>query len=528
MATPVITPQLWAQARALTAPRPTFAPMSSMAAMPDLGTPASTNNVIGAPTQAQQNLAARNDLLQQGDGISHISNPYLRGFARVGDVALHAIAPNIEQYIPGTIGNHAHELAKANAQIAVDQHEAINTAALQDQQAQARQRDALATQEQAKAEALTNPKPSDGELLYDKAGTPIGFRDGEGNYHGPQDEALPQGIRDVLGAAKAKAPTNALELWQQQHPNEDVSGFVKLEHPDEARPLEVQLADAEQAGDANRVSALKRAIHESRVEPKIEIHQGTATSSGGGAAPQVGNDALTGDQYLSSLPTGLQQIIKSTAAGDIAAPPPGTRNKEAQAIRQAVLNYDPTYTDARYKAKQQFKTGGDAQNVQRLGTAILHANNALTNSAKMGFAPAFGTPLQDAGDAAYRTDADFLAGELGQFVTGGKLTVDEGHKLEKNLYSSRQSVRDSAINEMLSLAGGKLESKMQGYKTATGLDFPSEQYFDPHTHNLLRQHGIIQGGAPQVGTQRFTVNGTVYNIPADQVAEFKKDNPNAR
>ena len=33
-----------------------------------------------------------------------------------------------------------------------------------------------------------------------------------------------------------------------------------------------------------------------------------------------------------------------------------------------------------------------------------------------------------------------------------------------------------------------------------------------------------QGGA----TQRFTENGITYNIPANQVSEFKKDHPNAR
>ena len=37
-----------------------------------------------------------------------------------------------------------------------------------------------------------------------------------------------------------------------------------------------------------------------------------------------------------------------------------------------VFNYDPTYTDARYDTKMNFKTKGDAQNLQSLSTGLEH------------------------------------------------------------------------------------------------------------------------------------------------------------
>lgn len=231
---------------------------------------------------------------------------------------------------------------------------------------------------------------------------------------------------------------------------------------------------------------------------------------------------LTGDAYLQTLPPGMQSQVKAMANGDVPLPPPGTRSPQAQALRNAVFSYDPSVTQARYQGKQNFLTKGDATSVQQLGTTILHADNALNNSGKMGFAPMQGTPFQAAADAPYRTDADFLTGEVGKFVTGGQLTVDEGKKLSTNLYSARQDVRDAAINEMLSLAGGKMSAKTEGYKAATGQDFPVGQFFnDPKIIGALQKHGIVDGqpatqsAAPAVGVGAVVMqNGHRYKVTA--------------
>ncbi len=224
----------------------------------------------------------------------------------------------------------------------------------------------------------------------------------------------------------------------------------------------------------------------------------------------------TGDEFLQTLSPGAQAQVKAMANGDIAIPPPGTRNPQAQQLRTAVLSYDPTYTDARYKGKQDFKNKGDAQNIVQLATAMEHSDRALANSAKMGFAPLAGNKTLEAPEsAAYMQDAEFLTGEVGKLVKNGVLTVDESNKIQSGMTSARQSVRDAALHETMDLLGGKARAVFQKYKTGTGQDLPVNQFFDPHTQQNLVKYGIVDSSAPS-GGQSQAGNAT----PAPQTHLF--------
>lgn len=216
---------------------------------------------------------------------------------------------------------------------------------------------------------------------------------------------------------------------------------------------------------------------------------------------------LTGDAYLATLPAGMQNLIKSTANGDIAIPSPTNRSPQAQAVREGVLSYDPTYTDARYKGKQNFKTGPDAAAIQGAATMLAHMDNALSSSAAVGTAPALDTRFQTPTDAAYMKDAQVYTGEVGKLVTAKALTVDEGNKLLSGLNSFRQDVRDSALNELAKDSADRIRAGFQKYKAATGQDLPINEFFDAPTQAKLSKLGIIQGGAQpaQSGTSGLGV-----------------------
>lgn len=222
-----------------------------------------------------------------------------------------------------------------------------------------------------------------------------------------------------------------------------------------------------------------------------------------------GNGQATGDAYLQTLPAGTQAQVKAMANGDIAIPPAGARNAQAQALRQAVLAYDPTYTDARYKSKQQFKTGPDAQSITQLATAGEHLDNALSNSAKVGYAPVAGLTgfALNTPEAKYNQDIKFFAGEAGKLVKSGVVTEGELKDLKDGMNSSRQSIRDAAINETANLVGGKVQGLFQKYKTATGQDLPVSQFFDQPTQQRLQRFGVTggqQGSAPSsAATHRY-------------------------
>jgi hypothetical protein len=125
------------------------------------------NQQLGADKQELQRLEST------GSGVSQLqrSHPKLGLLARVADVAGSIIAPGAAAFIPGTTLHHNALVNKQRGNVAEDATE--------------QQREALAQQEQAKAQALVNPPK--------------------------------------------KQPTNAFELWQQQNPQGTVDDWNKIQ-----------------------------------------------------------------------------------------------------------------------------------------------------------------------------------------------------------------------------------------------------------------------------------------------------------
>ncbi|MEK6398506.1 MAG: hypothetical protein V4734_10505, partial [Terriglobus sp.] len=235
----------------------------------------------------------------------------------------------------------------------------------------------------------------------------------------------------------------------------------------------------------------------------------------------------------------LEQQAQQIASGDVKAPSLSRNNPFNRAVMARVYEINPQYSDSIYTMTQDLrstKPNSMGANVGRLGTAILHGDRALQNSGSLGFSEGLLTGVGTEGTAKYKQDAEFLAGEIGQFVVGGKLTKAEGDKLTQNLYSSRQGVRDSAIKEVIGLSGGKLKSQMEQYKNATQTDFPMDRVFnDPEIKGALQKHGVIGDARPTQhwskqspsggGTSRTVKmrapNGQMQDVAADQVEHYK-------
>jgi hypothetical protein len=406
--------------------------------------------------------------------------------ARIGDVAESIIAPGAASITPGTTLNHDRLMRQqqgyVNSGVQNQQQEYQN----QDMQAQAQQRAALAAQENAKATNLLNPKPSNGQVLYDKNGAAIGFQGGDGKYYGPDDPALPQGVHDILHAAQRKAPTNAFELWQQQNPKGSAEDYLKLSGDGKLKPLPQQLLEAELGGDDHTAAAILHVINQTQVQPKIDVHTANAPTT-----PSFGSggNAPSGEEYLKTLPANIQNVVRATAAGDIAIPTASARNPQAQALRQAVMNFDPTFTDSRYKGKQSFKAGNDSQTITQLATATEHLDSLNKNNEALGFAPLIGQSLTQE-SARYNQDAKLFSQEAGKLIKSGVLTEGEYRDLKDGLMSARQDIRSSSIDELTNLMSGKVSGVFQKYKNATGEDLPVDKFFDLPTQQRLQRFGI--------------------------------------
>jgi hypothetical protein len=225
---------------------------------------------------------------------------------------------------------------------------------------------------------------------------------------------------------------------------------------------------------------------------------GRAPAAGGllGGSGAAAAGGTTGDDYLkAAVDPSMWNQVRSIANGDVKMPTAGNRGAN-QALRNAVLNFDPTYTDARYQTKLDFKTKGDSDSIKQLSTVLAHADNALGISQKLGNSPSLVVGRDLSGDAAtYNTAVNFFTGEAGKLAMGGIVGKDEADKISSHLTSPIQSIRDSALKEVLDLTGGKVGAIVQKYRAGAGQELPAHEFFDQPTQNLLKRFNIINPAA---------------------------------
>jgi hypothetical protein len=130
---------------------------------PNLSTPAPPKAVAAPRGTLMGDQDERQRLISSGSGISQIENPWLKGLATAGNIIGGIAAPGLMRAIPGTEQHHNLLLNQANTQVGQDVGNAEKQAQTQELGAQTQQRQALAHQEQAKAQALLNPQQQKSE-----------------------------------------------------------------------------------------------------------------------------------------------------------------------------------------------------------------------------------------------------------------------------------------------------------------------------------------------------------------------------
>lgn len=85
---------------------------------------------------------------------------------------------------------------------------------------------------------------------------------------------------------------------------------------------------------------------------------------------------LTGDDYLKTLPVGMQNTVKGIVEGRIPITSFSIRNNQRDAMLQRAMQYDPTFeagkAPARMAVQKDFTSGVAARNVTAINTAIRH------------------------------------------------------------------------------------------------------------------------------------------------------------
>jgi hypothetical protein len=463
--------------------------LSTKIAMPD-AQPSLSLNPVSLPTQTQMLQSKLNSTVNSGSGINQIHNPLLKGFARAADIVGSVFAPRLDMAIPGTelhhqmlVGQQQNQLAESQKNDAIASQAAMAPLQQADEQAQVAARQALAAQEQAKAAALSNPKPTDGDLLYDKNGSPIGFKGGDGTYYGPNDPNLPKGVAAVLGAASAKKPTSEFELWQQQNPNGTAADFQQLQ----SKPLSKQEADSLnavwdglatkhhlptgqfQAGmphaDATTLAgALNGAIGKQQGDTRVSISLAGQANQNSKNAPLDTSDPAT------------QASVASVANGSVKLQDVfgrGASTAQKAAFVAAVKLVNPSYNsgdhDIENSARRYMISGQGGQTLTAINTAYHHLDqfDAAATAMKNGdvkalnqLANELGVQVQNGTSApvVFNLVKTALTGELGKSFTGAGATVDE----QKNLSTSLGNANNDATYRAVSgTARGLLRGKEQ-------------------------------------------------------------------
>jgi hypothetical protein len=166
------------------------------------------------------------------------------------------------------------------------------------------------------------------------------------------------------------------------------------------------------------------------------------------------------------------------------------------------------------------KLGATAENREGMAETVKAAKEplyaAIDAAARVGVIGPTGGRITDFRQLVGNPDpkAQYLWGQIRSFTS---------------LMPALHNMRAVQLAEQLQKASGGLKTTPEGLKSffegLSNVTGPVEQGIGSQRYTPGAGSG--RPGAP-AETQRFTVNGTVYNIPAGQVNEFKKDHPNAR
>jgi len=461
------------------------APPVNPAANPLLGAPAPTlPSVIQTPDASIGNTQTRllgdqgelQRLKSTGDGISQIGNPILRGAARVGDVLESILAPGAAAYTPGTAMHHQLLLGQTQRQVNND---------LQNQQQQA-----TTGQTEANTNYL-NQKPEIEQSKIDQKQTAVQERVGQaaaarGQLVSWDANGLPTFTDDHT--SQAFADHQALNAMHQATADKQAAlTEIQKNHyiPGTPEYAEVQkkIAQADQRLQIAMGSLGLRAqgLH-LRAENTAAANTGIDPDTG---QPFAGANAITGDNG------------QQTTVGSRFAP-------------AAVKNNAGVVT------------------LNDLTGSVAHAGNVLKN-----------IDLSDPNVVAVMSDPTSTVGK----VINGKLIQGTLSPEQITAINAVRQLHEQAGILRKTTGGTAAEAQAQRILDTVPVagDSPAmtasklgeiQQVIERLTPALSHVAGGVSvhhpSGNPPSGVQVFTEGGTTYHIPANQVADFKRDHPNAR
>lgn len=221
----------------------------------------------------------------------------------------------------------------------------------------------------------------------------------------------------------------------------------------------------------------------------------SVTGHAKGNAPVPGNSDLTGPAYLGDLQRtnpSLAAQVQGVLETRLAYPPATARSPQAQQLRAAVLQVDPSYDEQAYKRRQttiqQYTPGHSGPGASMLSAAtLINHMYDLAQAARdlPDYMTAFQNSLSALGARAtnapwlikFNEGRKFVSSELPKFLNGKAPTEGE-QRDHYNSYdpSKGKSGIQTALSTDVDYLYGRYEPLIQAYKDNTGKDLNIDSY----------------------------------------------------
>jgi hypothetical protein len=219
---------------------------------------------------------------------------------------------------------------------------------------------------------------------------------------------------------------------------------------------------------------------------------------------------LTGDDYLQTLPTQQQSIVRAVGEGRQALP---ANRKEALAlleqVHQAYPDFDESKVKTWQKASNEYRGSGKTavQIVPAYNTALEHMQDLYSNTTPEGIFNPLSKAYQDREVAL-----GYVAREVGKAVSAGAMTQKESEELLDTL---KGGLTPALKRERVTKTAQLLHDKIDEYQTKFQESAPSSAVKVPVliSPKAAQSYDFVAGKTQQPAAQQQIPSGATHKVP---------------
>ncbi|SEO74353.1 hypothetical protein SAMN02800692_1852 [Luteibacter sp. UNC138MFCol5.1] len=254
---------------------------------------------------------------------------------------------------------------------------------------------------------------------------------------------------------------------------------------------------------------------------------------GAAEAPTHGAGTPNGDDFLKSLPSDRQAVVRAVVEGRYPVPTgKAATSPWWQSIVQDAQQVDPTFEAGSYQARaasrKDFTSGTTAKNITALNTAAHHLDQLLEQGKRLNNSrfPTWNKLANSVGSAVgkdavnnYNLNADAVADELAKVFAGSGGALADREQIRSRLDASLSPQQQEGFGRTAAnLIEGRLAGLQAQLDQGLGYGSKSIQLVSPESQNLFNK---FRGGepAPSGGaTGKYTIgqiieaNGKRYRV----------------